>query len=214
MMSAMAYAVSTAVQPQLTNRNRLTTAFRIILAIPHLILVGGLGASIAIRSGGSDTTSFGGETGILGTVAVLLAIFSWFTIVFTGHHRAGIRRYTLFYLRWRVRGLAYVMLLADAYPPFDDGPYPVSLTFDDPGKPREVLSVGFRLLLGIPHFIVLFLLSCAWWVTTVLAWFLILITGTYPQALYEFGTGVLRWLIRVEAYMLLMVDDYPPFSLT
>jgi hypothetical protein len=44
---------------------------------------------------------------------VLLAIFSWFTIVFTREHRAGIRRYTLFYLRWRVRGLAYVMLLAD-----------------------------------------------------------------------------------------------------
>jgi len=88
----------------------------------------------------------------------------------------------------------------------------VALTFDDPGKARDVVSVGFRLFLGIPHFIVLFLLSCAWWVTTVIAWFLILITGNYPPALYDFGAGVLRWLIRVEAYMLLMVDDYPPFS--
>ena len=52
----------------------------------------------------------------------------------------------------------------------------------------------------------------AWWVTTILAWFLILITGRYPEMVYGFGTGALRWLIRVEAYVLLLVDDYPPFS--
>jgi uncharacterized protein DUF4389 len=39
-------------------------------------------------------------------------------------------------------------------------------------------------------------------------------TGTYPQGLYEFGVGALRWRLRVEAYLLLMVDEYPPFSLT
>ena len=44
--------------------------------------------------------------------------------------------------------------------------------------------------------------------------FVILFTGAYPQGLYEFGVGALRWRIRVEAYMLLMVDEYPPFSLT
>jgi hypothetical protein len=61
---------------------------------------------------------------------------------------------------------------------------------------------------------VLFFVLCAWWITTVLAWFLILLTGRYPRALYDFGAGALRWLIRVEAYLLLMVDDYPPFSLS
>ena len=54
----------------------------------------------------------------------------------------------------------------------------------------------------------------AWCVTTIVAWFVILITGTYPQGLYDFGVGALRWLLRVQAYLLLMVDDYPPFSLT
>ena len=100
----MAYPVSVAVEPQLTNRNRLTTAFRLILAIPHLILVGGIGASIVIRSGDSDTTSSAVKAGCSAAVALLLAIVSWFTIVFTREHIAGIRQYTLFYLRWRVRG--------------------------------------------------------------------------------------------------------------
>jgi len=56
-------------------------------------------------------------------------------------------------------------------------------------------------------------LIIAWWLTAVVAWLLILVTGEYPRGLYDFGVGVLRWLLRVQAYMLLMVDEYPPFSL-
>ena len=52
-----------------------------------------------------------------------------------------------------------------------------------------------------------------WGLTTIAAWFIILFTGAYPQGLYEFGVGVFRWQLRVEAYMLLLVDEYPPFSL-
>jgi hypothetical protein len=48
----------------------------------------------------------------------------------------------------------------------------------------------------------------------VLSWFLILVSGRYPQGLYDFGVGCFQWYIRVEAYLLLMVDDYPPFSFT
>jgi hypothetical protein len=214
MMWAMPYPVSTTVEPPLADRNRLTTAFRLFLAIPHVILVGGVGAGIAVHSGRSNFTSFGGEAGLLGSIAFLLAVVSWFTIVFTGEHYTPIRRYTRFYLRWRVRALAYFMLLEDRYPPFGDGPYPAALTFDQPDTPHDRLTVGFRLFLAIPHYIVLFFVICAWWVTTVIAWFLILITGRYPRGLYGFGAGALRWLIRVEAYTLLMVDDYPPFSLT
>jgi len=88
MMCAMAYAVSATFEPQLTNRNRMTTGFRIILAIPHLLLVGAIGASVAVsRSSNSGaTTSLGGEAGVLGTLAFLLAIISWFTIVIGGQH--------------------------------------------------------------------------------------------------------------------------------
>jgi hypothetical protein len=213
MMCAMPYPISTHIEPQPRDRDRLTTAFRLVLAIPHLFLVGGVGLGFAVNSGRRDVLSFGGETGLLGGVAVLLAIFSWFTIVIASEHYTAIRRYTHFYLRWRVRALAYLMLLADRYPPFGDGPYPMTLTFSPTDTPRDRLTVALRLILAIPHFIVLFFVICAWWVTTVVAWFLILITGQYPQGLYDFGAAALRWLIRVEAYVLLMVDEYPPFSL-
>jgi hypothetical protein len=208
----MSYPISVTLEPLLTNRNRLTTAFRLILAIPHLILVGGAGIGVATR--GDGRTTFGSEGGLLGAVAVFLAVVSWFTIVFTGTHIAGIRQFTSFYLRWRVRALSYAMLLEDAYPPFGDGPYPASIEIADPATPRDRVAVGLRLILAIPHFIALFFVLLAWCVTAIVAWFVILFTGTYPQGLYEFAVGALRWRLRVEAYMLLMVDEYPPFSLT
>ena len=212
-MCAMAYPVSIDVERQLANRNRLTVAFRLILAIPHLLLVGGIGLGFALKSGNGDlTSSAGGETGLLGAVAYILAIVSWFTIVIGGSHITAIRQYTTFYLRWRVRAMAYLMLLEDRYPPFGDATYPASLTFVDAEGARNRLTVGFRLILIIPHMIVVGLLSIAWWVTSFVAWFAILFTGNYPQGLYDFGVGVLRWFIRVEAYLLLLVDEYPPFS--
>jgi len=207
----MSYPVSVTAEPALANRNRLTTAFRLILAIPHLILVGGVG--IGFASGGRSAMKVGSEGGLLGAVAIFLAIVSWFTIVIGGTHIVEIRQFTSFYLRWRARALAYLMLLEDPYPPFGDGPYPASIEIADPVGPRDRLTVGLRLLLVIPHVIVLFFVLLAWCVTTIAAWFIILFTGAYPQGLYEFGVGALRWLLRVQAYLLLMVDDYPPFSL-
>ena len=210
----MSYPVSVSVEPSLANRNRLKTAFRLLLAIPHIILVGGIGVGLSIGSrGGGRATTAGGEGGLLGAVAVFLAIVSWFTIVFAGAHIIGIRQFTSFYLRWRVRALAYFMLLEDAYPPFGDAPYPASIEIADPPGPRDRVAVGLRILLAIPHIIVLFFVLLAWGFTTIAAWFIILFTGNYPQGLYEFGVGALRWRLRVETYMLLMVDEYPPFSL-
>ena len=210
----MPYPVTTSIEPQLAHRNRLTTAFRLILAIPHVFLVGGVGAGFAVHSGRSDMTSYGSETGLLGSIAFLLAIISWFTIVFTGEHYTPIRRYTRFYLRWRVRALAYLMLLSDLYPPFGDGPYPASLACEDPGTERDRVSVGFRLLLAIPHYIVLFFLGIGAFFVTIAAWFAILFTGTYPRGIFEYMVGVHRWANRVEAYAFtLATDHYPPFRL-
>ena len=209
----MPYPVSASIVRQLENRNKLTTAFRLVLAIPHLILVGGVGLGFAVHSGRGDLIRIGSETGLLGGIAFVLAIVSWFTIVIASEHYTPIRRYTRVYLRWRVRSLAYLMLLVDTYPPFGDGPYPAALVFIEPDQPRDRLTVALRLVVAIPHFIVLFFVCVLWWVTAVVAWLLILITGRYPQGLYDFGAGALRWLIRVEAYLLLMIDEYPPFSL-
>jgi hypothetical protein len=73
--------------------------------------------------------------------------------------------------------------------------------------------VGWRLVLVLPHLLVIWLLGFAWALTSIWAWFSILVTGRYPTAIYGFGVGMLRWSARVEAYMLLLGDEYPPFAL-
>ena len=209
----MPYPVSVGVECPVAPRDRVTTAFRLILAIPHMILVGAVGFSLAFHNGRNDVVSVGPETGLLGLVAGLLAIVSWFTILINLEHIRGIRQYTNFYLRWRVRALSYLMLLEDRYPPFGDAAYPTSLSVEDATLPRNRLTVGLRLLLAVPHYIALFFVLFGWWVTTIVSWVAILITARYPHGLYDFGVGALRWLLRVEAYLLLMIDEYPPFTL-
>ena len=198
-------------EPALANRNRLTTAFRLILAIPHIILVGGI--SLGVVAGGGTFRNTSGQGGLLGAVVFFLAIVSWFTIVINETHIPAIREFAMFYLRWRVRALSYLALLEDPYPPFGDAPYPASIEVVDPTGPRDRVSVGFRVLFAVPHFVALIFVLLGWCLTTIAAWFIILFTGAYPRGLYDFGVGALRWLLRVEAYMLLLIDDYPPFSL-
>jgi hypothetical protein len=203
------------VTPALTGRNRLTCAFRPVLAIPHVLLVGGPMAfafSLGWRTEGETRVEWAGA-GVLGAVAAVVAIIAWFAIVLGAKFPDGLWNLSALYLRWRVRAVAYLMLLRDEYPPFGDGPYPAQLTLTAPDTPRDRLTVAFRLLLALPHLTILWLLGIAWSFTTVIAWFAILFTGHYPARLYHCATGVLRWSVRVEAYVLLLRDEYPPFSL-
>ena len=212
-----AYCVDIDVMPASTERNRLTVAFRPILAIPHLLLVGSPAAialSIAWNAQGAPRLDWGATTGVLGAVAAVCALIGWFAIVFGAKYPDGLRSLALFYLRWRVRSAAYLMLLRDEYPPFGDAAYPFALRISSTADgPRNRWTVAFRLLLIVPHVIAVWVLGFAWMITTVVAWLSILITGQYPTTLYDFGVGVLRWGTRLEAYLLLLHDDYPPFSL-
>jgi hypothetical protein len=211
---AALHPVRLRVVPDLTDRNRLTVAFRCILAIPHLLLVGGpIAAFITWSSNDGGVQHSWGAGGVLGAVAFVCAIIAWFAIVFTAEAPNGLWKLSAFYLRWRVRSSAYMALLRDEYPPFGDGEYPVEVDIPVPLEPRDRLGVAFRPILAIPHLIAVWALGLAWAVTIVIAWFAILFTGSYPRALYEFGLGVLRWTTRVEAYLLLLVDAYPPFTL-
>jgi len=83
----------------------------------------------------------------------------------------------------------------------------------DPGSERDRVTVAVRPILAVPHLVVLFFLVFAWALVTLAAWVVILFTGRYPAGLYPFALGVMRWMLRVEAYLLLLVDEYPPFTL-
>jgi hypothetical protein len=204
------------VEPAIEGRNRLTTAFRLVLAFPHLLLVGGpmaLALSWSWSGEGGPNYNWGAGGGVLGAVAGVCAIIAWFAILFIGRHPQGLWDLTAFYLRWRVRAATYVALLRDEYPPFGDSPYPATLELTQSDPPRDRITVAFRIFLAIPHIIAIWALGIAWGITTVIAWFAILLTGRFPEGLYQFGVGVLQWNIRVEAYILLLHDEYPPFSL-
>lgn len=210
------HVVDVDVPPALTHRNRVTCFFRLILALPHIILVGGpaaLTVSIAWSVGAHARPVWGGATGVLGAVAAVCALIAWFAIVFGGAYPRGLRDLAILYLRWRVRASAYTALLRDEYPPFDDAPYPATLYLAAPAQSRNRVTVAFRILLAIPQIIAVWALGIAWLLSTLAAWVSILFTGAYPETLFTFGVGVLRWSTRVEAYLLLLEDEYPPFSL-
>ena len=195
------YPVTVAIPPVLKARNRTTVALRPILSLPHAILVGPIYWSL--RTGG---------LGLIGAAAYVLAIVSWFTLLFQRRQFEEIRTFSLSYLRWRLRAVAYMGLLRDEYPPFGDGPYPTAVDVTAPTGERDRFSIGLRPILALPHLFVLGLLYVACFFATIAAWVVILITGDHPESLYTFAANVTRWAIRVEAYLLFLVDEYPPFS--
>lgn len=210
------YPVGIGLAAATEDRNRLTVAFRFFLALPHIILVGGPVVAVASTSWGSDDSwimGWGSGAGVLGVVAACAAVIAWFAILFTREHPEGLWKLAAYYMRWRVRATAYLTLLRDEYPPFGDEAYPAELVLTRPEGPRDRVTVALRWLLAIPHLLVLWLLSLAWGLTTAVAWVVILFTGRYPETLYGFAIGVFAWSVRVEAYLLLLRDEYPPFTL-
>ncbi len=79
--------------------------------------------------------------------------------------------------------------------------------------PQSRATVAFRLLLAIPHFFVLYFVGIAAGIIAFIGWWGALFTGRLPEFAATFLTGCLRWQTRVSAYMMLLTDAYPPFSL-
>jgi hypothetical protein len=182
---------------------RLSTAFRLILAIPQMLIVGGPGIGYGANS----------QTGLFGAVVAITSMLSWFAIMFTKRYPRGLWDMAMMYMRWRANVVTYTALLRDEYPPFGEGSYPVTFEVEYPEQ-SDRWTVGLRLILVIPHLVVLFFVMLVWLATAVIAWFAILFTGRYPKGLFLFGVGAMRWSMRVQAYLYLMRDEYPPFSLS
>jgi hypothetical protein len=167
------------------------------LALPHLVILQALQAA-----------------------SQAVAVVSWFWILFTGRLPAGLASFQAMYLRYWMRTASYVGFLREAYPPFgfttsveDPGDDPhVRLDVSPRLEDRNRLTTFFRLVLVIPHVLVLALLSLAALIVLVVAAFAVLFTGRWPDGLRAFVVGTARWSLRVEAYLLLLVDDYPPFA--
>jgi hypothetical protein len=169
-----------------------------LLVIPHLLVVAALQR-----------------------VAQALAVISWFAILFTGRLPAGIARFQAMYIRYAIRTATYTGFLREEYPPFtldttttDPGDDPrVHVDVDPQIEDRHRLTTGFRLILVSPHLIALAILAIALAVVAIIGFFAVLFTGQWPEAPRTFALGVGRWWVRVQAYMLLLTDQYPPFTL-
>ena len=79
--------------------------------------------------------------------------------------------------------------------------------------PQRRVTVVFRIILAIPQFVVLFFLGIAGFFVAVIGWFAALFTGRLPEFAHSYLSGLVRWEIRVNAYLFLLTDQYPPFSL-
>lgn len=90
--------------------------------------------------------------------------------------------------------------------------YPVDVDVDPPA-PQSRVSVFFRILMVIPHLIVLAFLGIASAVVGFIAWLAILVTGKYPEGLLNFALGVFHWSTRVNGYMYLLTGTYPAFAM-
>jgi hypothetical protein len=77
---------------------------------------------------------------------------------------------------------------------------------------RNRLTTFFRLILAIPHFILVALWGIPAYLVTIIAWFAIIITGSYPQGLWDFAARYFVYTGRVNGYYGLLTDVYPPFG--
>jgi hypothetical protein len=198
----------------LDQHDRGTTFVRLILVIPIAIILGVLTAgatqTVYDQSGHMVRNTSGGISGGLFLATLLMIVFRqryprwWFD-------------FAVELTRFSTRVWAYLALLTDQYPSTVEE-QSVHLQIDYPELVERDLNRWLPLvkwLLAIPHYIVLIALSLAAFFAVVIAWFAILITGRYPQGLFDFVVGVGRWWLRVQAYATLLVTDrYPPFSLT
>ena len=189
--------------------NRLTTAFRLIMIIPILIVLTAVAGGAS--GGGQEETWFhltAGAGGVLAFAPLVMILFR--------------QKYPRWWFDWNVallkfglRFQAYLLLLMDEYPSTDEEqavhlevPYP-----DVESDLNRWLPL-VKWLLAIPHYIILIFLIIAALVGVLVSWFAILFTGRYPRGLFNFVVDVIRWSVRVEAYALILVTDrYPPFRL-
>jgi hypothetical protein len=172
-------------------RSRLTTLFRLILAIPHAIVLY-----------------------LWGIVAAIAIVIAWFALVFTARYPRTLFEFVASFVRYATAFYGYLWLLTDEYPPFggETSDYPVRLEIGPPQERYSRLKVGFRIILAIPVYIVLYVMQIIAQIGAFLAWFAIVVLGRQPRGLQDMIALGVSYQQRATAYLALLTDAWPPFA--
>jgi uncharacterized membrane protein len=188
--------------------NRMSTFFRLLVAIPILIVLSSVAGGVWQWSYEDGKAAAAAAGGVLVLGPLLMIVFRqkyprwWFD-------------FNLELTRFSTRVSSYVALMSDQYPSTDEKQsVHLDLVYPDVEQDLNRWLPLVKWLLAIPHYVALLFLGVVAVFAVVLAWFAILFTGRYPRGLFDFVEGVMRWGLRVQAYALLLVtDQYPPFRL-
>ena len=201
---SMSNQIETQIDVTLTDRNRVTALFRLVLVVPIAIFVASFAPSIA-DSESSDLNAL--FTGFLALPVVL-------ALVFRQVYPSYLLAFNEALLSLQTRVNAYVFLLTDEYPSIEENDV-VSVTFPEvDAKALNRYLPLIKWLLAIPLYIVGIAYIVYGAFLTLFAWFSILFTGNFPEFCAEGIVGVMAYWNRVTGYALLLVtDEYPTFSL-
>ncbi|MGH3133089.1 MAG: DUF4389 domain-containing protein [Gaiellaceae bacterium] len=220
------YPVEVEIDPPV-RQSRWTALFRLVLALPALLLAAVLGGGFSVGTPGGSWGSASGDpgstawTGLTITgVAAAAAFLAWFAILVRGRAPRGLRDLVAYAIGYGAQTGGYLLLLTGRYPssdpalaePFSELPgHPVRLVVaDDLERPR--LTVLFRLLLAIPHLVWLVLWSLVAFFAAVAAWLAALVTGRVPSPLHRFLAAYIRYGTHVVAYLYLVGRKFPGFT--
>ena len=201
--------------------------FRLVLALPALMLATALGGGFATGSSGQGSwTASSSEESLwlsassVGGAAAVAAFLAWFAILARGRSPRGLRDLTAFALGYAAQAGGYLFLLTPRYPssdpalaePYADLPeHPVRLVVtDDLERPR--LTVLFRLFLAIPHVLWWTLWAVAVAAVSVAAWILALVIGRVPEPVHRFLTAFVRYSTHLLAFVYVVGRRFPGFT--
>jgi len=207
------YPVDVEIDPP-ARQGRLGSGFRLLLALPALLLSSTLGGSAAL-GGWSGVALLSGTGGL----AVAVSLLGWFASLARGRMPRGMRDAATYAIGYGAEAAAYALLLTDRYPlatpgrvePSPELPvHPVALDVrDDLGRPR--LLVVFRFLLVIPHLLWLTLWAVPALLAWLAAWVLALVLGRVPRFLHRFLAAFVRATTHVWAFLYVVGRPFPGF---
>ena len=157
----------------------------------------------------------------LGQVRSALTMITFVTVIFTRKIPRPIFDMIAMTYRYEWRAASYALFLRAEYPPFDFQP----AADDDGVDPHALLTITYpgslnrwtplyKWFLAIPHYAVLFGLVVAAAVVVVAGFVAVVFSAEYPLRLRDFLVGVYRYNLRLHAYVGLLNDQYPLFSLS